>query len=132
MYALLGPKGEKCLAIATAAFHISRHAIVSLFSQLLLISLSALVYFTYIGWCLLQKLYTWWLAKSPKAIARKRIATAESFEEWEAGAVSLDEALGNDVWFVLLESDSFFFPLGSLLTCTFFHVQARKSPQLPL
>ncbi|PGH31305.1 TAG lipase/lysophosphatidylethanolamine acyltransferase [[Emmonsia] crescens] len=98
MYALLGPKGEKCLAIATAAFHISRHAIVSLFSQLLLISLSALVYFTYIGWCLLQKLYTWWLAKSPKAIARKRIATAESFEEWEAGAVSLDEALGNDVW----------------------------------
>lgn len=61
-----------------------------------------LVYFTYVGWCLLQKLYTWWLAESPGDLARKRIATAESFEEWEAGAIALDEVLGNDVWFVVL------------------------------
>ncbi|OAX78576.1 hypothetical protein ACJ72_07116 [Emergomyces africanus] len=54
--------------------------------DLLLTFLSALVYFTYIGWCLLQKLYTWWFAKSPKDLAQKRIATAETFEEWQAGA----------------------------------------------
>ncbi|EER37659.1 triacylglycerol lipase [Histoplasma capsulatum var. duboisii H88] len=48
--------------------------------------------------CCKQKLYTWWLAESPGDLARKRIATAESFEEWEAGAIALDEVLGNDVW----------------------------------
>ncbi|OJD12061.1 hypothetical protein AJ78_07290 [Emergomyces pasteurianus Ep9510] len=96
MYALFRPEGEKSLA--AAAFHISQHAIVSLFSQLLLTFLSALVYFTYIGWCLLQRVYTWWFAKSPKGLARKRITKAETFEEWEAGAVLLDEALGSDVW----------------------------------
>ncbi|OJD23739.1 hypothetical protein ACJ73_04907 [Blastomyces percursus] len=83
---------------AVAIFQILRHVIFSLLSQLLLVLFSALVYLAYIGWCLLQRLYIWWFRKSPEDLARKRVATAESFEEWEAGAVALDEALGNDVW----------------------------------
>ncbi|EEH36023.1 triacylglycerol lipase [Paracoccidioides lutzii Pb01] len=86
------------LAVILIILVTARRATFFLLTQLLLILLATLGYITDTGWYLIQRLFAWWLAKSPRAVARRRIAAAESFEEWEAGAVLLDEAVGSDAW----------------------------------
>ncbi|KAJ5160572.1 uncharacterized protein N7482_007576 [Penicillium canariense] len=45
-----------------------------------------------------QKLYSWWVSKSPKEQLLHSLATAQSYEEWEEAAFELDELLSNDLW----------------------------------
>ncbi|PGG95338.1 hypothetical protein AJ79_10109 [Helicocarpus griseus UAMH5409] len=60
--------------------------------------LSAMIDIIFVGWNLADKLHEWWFKAPTKTVAQRRIAAAESFEEWEAAAVLLDKALEKDVW----------------------------------
>ncbi|KAH1578136.1 hypothetical protein KXX17_006882 [Aspergillus fumigatus] len=46
----------------------------------------------------LQRLLAWWFSKSPKTRLRHRLATAQTFEEWEEAAFELDELRSADLW----------------------------------
>ncbi|KAH1486669.1 hypothetical protein LV164_001245 [Aspergillus fumigatus] len=45
----------------------------------------------------LQRLLAWWFSKSPKTRLRYRLATAQTFEEWEEAAFELDELRSADL-----------------------------------
>ncbi|GAQ10999.1 probable triacylglycerol lipase C1450.16c [Aspergillus lentulus] len=46
----------------------------------------------------LQRLLAWWFSKSPKTRLRHRLATAQTFEQWEEAAFELDELRSADLW----------------------------------
>jgi hypothetical protein len=48
----------------------------------------------------LQRLYSWWTAKSKRDQLLENLDEARLFEEWEESAYQLDEVLGLDLWYV--------------------------------
>lgn len=46
----------------------------------------------------IRKLFEFWNRKSPTSIAKQKLLTAETYEEWLAGAYYLDRLTGSDLW----------------------------------
>ncbi|KAJ9211571.1 hypothetical protein DTO166G4_6851 [Paecilomyces variotii] len=44
------------------------------------------------------KILSWWTSRSPKDELFDKLATAETFDEWQAAAFRLDELLSHDLW----------------------------------